>query len=129
MPFINTTYLPNTAYFPNTIALPGSGYWSATSYAVDTSRAWVADFSYGTGRYENKAERRYVYVRAVRGGQPNTGSFRDNGNGTVTDMVTGLMWQQTTPDNMMTWQQALAYCEGLTLGDHTDWRMPTVKEL
>ncbi len=28
-----------------------------------------------------------------------------------------------------TWEEALAYCEGLTLGDHSDWRLPTIKEL
>jgi hypothetical protein len=54
----------------------------------------------------------------------------DNSNGTVTDESTGLMWQQETiKNNMMSWRQALAYCEGLNLGGHTDWRMPTIKEL
>ncbi|MGD9974380.1 MAG: DUF1566 domain-containing protein [Desulfatirhabdiaceae bacterium] len=55
--------------------------------------------------------------------------YVNNGNGTVTDTSTGLTWQQETPDNAMTWQQALAYCEGLSLGGHTDWRLPTKKEL
>jgi hypothetical protein len=29
----------------------------------------------------------------------------------------------------MTWEKALAYCEGLNLGGHTDWRLPNIKEL
>jgi len=56
------------------------------------------------------------------------GGYTDNGNGTVTDTSTGLMWQQAG-SSTMTWEQALAYCEGLNLGDNTDWRMPTIKEL
>ena len=54
----------------------------------------------------------------------------DNGNGTVTDEATGLIWQQETiPNNTMSWRQALSYCERLNLGGHTDWRLPTIKEL
>jgi hypothetical protein len=55
--------------------------------------------------------------------------YIDNGNGTVTDTSTGLMWQQETPDGYKTWEQALSYCENLTLGGHTDWRLPTINEL
>lgn len=51
--------------------------------------------------------------------------------GTVTDLSTGLMWQQDISEysNYMTWEKALAYCEGLNLGSYSDWRMPTIKEL
>jgi hypothetical protein len=52
----------------------------------------------------------------------------DNGNGTVTDEATGMMWQQETL-RPMNWKQALNYCECLNLGGYTDWRMPTIKEL
>ncbi len=57
------------------------------------------------------------------------GGYTDNGDGTVTDTSTGLMWQQAGSSNSMTWEQALAYCEGLNLGGYTDWRLPTIKEL
>ncbi len=56
-------------------------------------------------------------------------SFKDNGNGTITDQNTGLMWQQIPNPEGMTWAQAKEYCEKLELGGHTDWRMPTLKEL
>ena len=60
--------------------------------------------------------------------------FTDNGNGTVSDNATGLMWQQDTARDggnydAMTWEEALAYCEALNLGGLTDWRLPTIKEL
>ncbi len=54
--------------------------------------------------------------------------FTDNGNGTVTDTRTGLMWQQGKPDKMK-WENALEYCENLRLGGKNDWRLPTIKEL
>ena len=54
-------------------------------------------------------------------------SFTDNGDGTVTDSSTGLMWQQS--HSRTTWQDALSYCEGLSLAGYSDWRLPDVKEL
>jgi hypothetical protein len=67
-------------------------------------------------------------VRAVRGGQSDN-SFIDNSDGTVTDTNSGLMWQKDTAPGTYTWQQALAYCENLTLAGHTDWRLPNRSEL
>ena len=55
--------------------------------------------------------------------------FTDNGDGTVTDNTTGLMWQQTDDDVARNWESALGYCEDLTLAGHTDWRLPDIKEL
>ncbi len=58
------------------------------------------------------------------------GNYVDNNDGTITDNSTGLMWQKKAPDEEMTWKEALEYCERtLELGDHTDWRLPTIKEL
>jgi hypothetical protein len=62
-------------------------------------------------------------------------AFVDNGNGTVTDTSTGLMWQKDTARDgqgnyyPVIWEEALAYCESRTIGGHTDWRLPTIKEL
>ncbi len=56
-------------------------------------------------------------------------SFKDNGDGTITDLNTGLMWQQTPPIEGMTWAQAKEYCENLEFGGYSDWRLPTLKEL
>ena len=137
----------DTGYFPNTAA---SWYWSSTTYVGSTLYAWSVHFGSGYVGYGDKS---YAgYVRAVRGGQSGalgdsviwphdtmgsgssddvstaTGGYADNGDGTVTDTSTELMWQKASSSNK-TWEQALAYCEGLSFGGYTDWRLPTVKEL
>ncbi len=54
-------------------------------------------------------------VRAVRGEQFGTLENSEiNGNSTVTDTDTGLMWQQDVSDIRIAWEQALLNCEGLT---------------
>jgi len=52
----------------------------------------------------------------------------DNGDGTITDNNSGLMWQTATA-GPMDWDQAMNYASGLSLGGHSDWRMPTKFEL
>jgi len=62
-------------------------------------------------------------------GCPQEGRFVDNGDGTVTDNCTGLMWQKNTAPAMCTWQQALQNCKHLVFAGHDDWRLPNVCEL
>ncbi|SLM28582.1 exported hypothetical protein [Desulfamplus magnetovallimortis] len=57
------------------------------------------------------------------------GPYVDNGNGTVTDKGTGLIWQQTDDGVERTWEEALEYCESLTLDTKSDWRLPNIREL
>jgi hypothetical protein len=56
-------------------------------------------------------------------------SYRDNGDGTVSDLNTGLMWQKTPPAGHYTLDKAEKYASDLELAGHNDWRMPTIKEL
>ena len=51
-----------------------------------------------------------------------------SGEQVVTDAVTGLMWQKSYATSK-TWKQALAYCESLSYGGYSDWRLPNVQEL
>ena len=55
-------------------------------------------------------------------------------NGIVTDNATGLQWQDDYSDNgdnikYTTWIGAINYCEALSLGGYSDWRLPNKKEL
>lgn len=69
---------------------------------------------------------------------PGRFSFTDNGDGTVSDNITGLLWQQS-PDtdnngvldvgDKLSLDQALLYCEDLALADYSDWRLPGIKAL
>ncbi len=84
---------------------------------------------YPIGAIRGRHEKTY-YVMYVRG-NPAYGrnDFHDNGDGTITDRATGLVWQEADSGKGMNWQEALAYAEGLTLAGHSDWRLPSVKEL
>jgi len=57
--------------------------------------------------------------------------FADNGDGTMIDNLTGLMWTKDAnlPNSPVTWQQALDRANSLTLADYSDWRLPNVNEL
>lgn len=69
------------------------------------------------------------YVRAVRGDAYGENDFADNGDGTVTDKASGLMWAQADGGQGMDWEAALKYAENATVGGYSDWRLPNVKEL
>ena len=55
--------------------------------------------------------------------------FTDNGDGTIADSLTGLVWEQTPLSTSWSWSGALTYANELTLGEHDDWRLPNVNEL
>lgn len=58
----------------------------------------------------------------------NPPAYTDNGDGTVTDTVTGLMWQKTDAGET-TWDNAAARAGAVTTGGYSDWRLPTPTEL
>lgn len=67
-----------------------------------------------------------IYVRGEAYGQ---NDFQNNGDGTITDKATGLMWQQDDSGESMDWESSLSYCEDLNLAGYDDWRLPNAKEL
>jgi len=46
-----------------------------------------------------------------------------------TDPNTGFTWQIQPADGLMTWQQAVEYCDQLELGGHEDWMLANIDEL
>lgn len=71
-----------------------------------------------------------MYFRMVRGNiEYGKNSFTDNGDGTVSDTATGLMWQTADDGTGRDWEEALTYAENLELASYTDWRLPSTKEL
>jgi len=58
--------------------------------------------------------------------------FVDNGDGTITDRTTGLMWEQKGSENEKGWYHAKKYVKELNkkkFAGYKDWRIPTIEEL
>lgn len=117
-------------------------YWSSTEYVSTTMNGAPTVFgvNFADGRikgYPKQAAGGQAgrYVRYVRGGDGTYGinNFADNGNSTVTDQSTGLVWAQDDSGvsglGGLNWSDALLYCETLTLAEADDWRLPDAKEL
>ncbi len=66
-------------------------------------------------------------------------SYTDNGDGTVKDNNTGLIWQKNKADidndgsitssDKTSWQQAVDYCTNVDFGGSSSWRLPDFDEL
>ena len=86
-----------------------------------------------------KRFRNLIWIVLLSGASLRGAPYTDNGNGTVTDSATGLLWQKCSNGlnaticsgtaSTSTWTDAITYCEGLSLGSRSDWRLPNVNEL
>ena len=67
-------------------------------------------------------------------------AYRDNGDGTITDLNTGLMWEKLSndgsihdKDNYYTWTAAvsskIAALNSANYAGHNDWRLPNIRQL
>lgn len=133
----NVIYSYNTSYFPSTMR---EFYWTATSYVSNPNQAWYISFKQGYG-YNNVATKKMLtpqrlYVMAVRGGDAIVSDFQDMHDGTIVDNNSCLQWQQKTMDvnadgisDKMTWKEALASAQNLSLAGFNDWRLPNTNEL
>lgn len=107
-------------------------YWTKNLYKLQSYFGWVIFMGFGSSIAKSRETGRFVM--AVRGGndrrfgEPDTSRFQCNGDGTVNDETTGLMWQQGNNERMGA-DTAEQLCLEMTLGGHTDWRLPNIKEL
>jgi hypothetical protein len=132
--FIDAQYLSKTVYRGLTMGRDRSFF--GVNFADGRIKAYPQDGGGG---------RRSWYARFVRGNQAyGVNGFADQGNGTVLDRATGLIWMQADSgdsafrkfatgsqrrDGKLDWQEALAFCSKLDWAGQKDWRLPNAKEL
>jgi len=113
--------------------------WSSTEYMGRTMNndETVFGVNFVDGRIKgypkfnmrNRSDQ-LMYFRLVRGNADyGKNIFTDNGDGTITDLATGLMWQQADNGEGLDWEDALNYAESLNMAGYDDWRLPDAKEL
>lgn len=113
-------------------------YASSTLYVAHTTGDLLFGVNFADGRIKGYGlslfgqDKTFYVICARNTGSYGQNSFVDNGDGTISDGASGLMWSQADSGAGMTWEQALAWvaaknAEGY-LG-HRDWRLPDVKEL
>jgi Protein of unknown function (DUF1566) len=112
-------------------------WWTADRQYNDTNKIWATNAGGGIGNHPrtetiSAGGTKKFHVRAVRDVvSPTTvaNAFTDNGNQTITDNLTQLVWQKNPRIDSMTWEDALQYADTFQLAGYTDWRLPNIKEL
>lgn len=104
----------------------GGMYWTDTTYAPNTTKAWFVRF--GANGVNRRPKSNTYSVRCVRNESPKRVVS------TVTAGKTGLIWQDDYSDNggnikMSSWNNAISYCNNLDALGYDDWRLPNVNEL
>ena len=114
-----------------------SQWATSTVYVANPNQMFGVNFAdgrikgYGTSM-PGRGEKTF-FTLCVRG-NPSYGKndFHDQGDGTISDRATGLMWSKADSGKGMNWEAALAWAQGKNkekyLG-HEDWRVPNAKEL
>jgi len=125
-----------------------SGYYDTGSWWYETITGQNTSgfhWAYGTNGFTSNAvvmTNTDNVARCVRGNGPGEAADElaveppnhytlegDAGSVEVTDNYTGLVWQQGFSPALMNFEDAPAYCEGLSLNGHTGFRVPTLNEL
>jgi Protein of unknown function (DUF1566) len=116
-----------------------SQWATASIYVADDSMMFGVNFAdgrikgYGLTSPNPMQGAKTFNVRLCRGNEDyGTNLFTDNGDGTVTDDATGLMWTRADSGYGMNWEDALAFAAQRNAESHLghdDWRLPNAKEL
>ncbi len=109
-------------------------YATSTIYVstIMDGQSSMFGYNFADGRikgYPSSNQKKY-YVMYVRGNTAyGINSFVNNGDGTITDHATGLMWMQDDNGSGILWENSLAYAGNHIYAGYSDWRLPDVKEL
>lgn len=119
--------LPQTAFgYTETTSYVTTTDEIATTYTiVDTEQITCYNNMNAMTSYPTVNESFYGQDANYMGNHPH---YQDNGDGTVTDLNTNLMWQQT-PGAKQTYAAIVAAADNFELAGYDDWRLPTIKEL
>ena len=139
IPFIDTNYFGFT-YGPGTSTTIGSRVidaqdWSANAYGgtVMGGQAAAFGFNFTDGRIKGYGQTSSNYIRYVRGNTSyGVNHFINNGDGTISDKATLLMWARNDSGCGLDWSNALAWAQAANAANylgHNDWRLPNTKEL
>jgi hypothetical protein len=136
VPFIDRTYF--NFGFGDTSAgerIIDSQYASSNLYVGNTTMLFGVNFAdgrikgYGLTLFGSD---KTFYAQYVRGSAYGNNDYADNGDATITDKATHLMWTKGDSAQGFNWQEALAWVQTKNaesyLG-HSDWRLPNAKEL
>jgi hypothetical protein len=140
-PYIDTKYFD--IIYTDEQDLSHAILWSSDKYtgvmgniSGDTPGAELAfGVNFGTGHIKayNISSGPKHFVRCVRGNLAyGVNLFQNNNDGTISDLATGLMWQQTDNGSGIDWEHAMAYTQTQNIANylgHNDWRLPNTKEL
>ncbi len=98
---------------------------AATMFGVNFVDGRIKGYPYAYPASDPKT----FYVLCVTGNSAyGFNDFSDNGDGTISDSATALMWQ-TDDYQSSNFEDAIAHCETSATGGWDDWRLPNVKEL
>jgi ribonuclease BN (tRNA processing enzyme) len=133
--YIDAQYITSTEYVSTTMNK------SATFFGVNFADGRIK--GYPVVRNKMKDTTGAYYLKLVRGNTAyGENEFVDNGDDTITDTATSLMWSKVdsgsevfdlsefqNSDGSLDWTEALNFAENIEFAGYDDWRLPNAKEL
>jgi hypothetical protein len=131
----------DTTAFSGAGSASENGFWTKSLMGGITGAVFIVDFSSGFGGLVLPVSVNYGYIKRIRcvrsAAEPtaiDTHNFVHNGNYTVSDSSTNLMWEAAPHPSFGynfsgNYAGAQSYCTNLVLAGYSDWRTATIKEI